>query len=190
MARKKNSLASAVGDAVSRLAETLPAPDDGDRPRPVSGPVAAALAAVAGSAVRNWARKRRPPLTRIIHGAAAGVGAAALIAAGKALVGRRTPPADFVDELFAGAGRGIVYTSVLDPVLPGPPAVRGALMGTAEYLAAPWGGVFATLRSLSPVDRIPVVGALLEAGDDEDDPYLAYLLYGVALGLLVGDPED
>jgi hypothetical protein len=73
-------------------------------------------------------------------------------------------------------------------VLPGPPAVRGALVGTAEYLAAPWGGLLGALSALSPVEKLPVVRALLDVGDREEDPYLAFLLYGIALGVLTGDP--
>jgi hypothetical protein len=98
-------------------------------------------------------------------------------------------PRVLVDQLLAGAGKGVIYTAVLDPVLPGPPVVRGAMVGSAEYLAAPWGGLLRKLSRLSPVERLPVVGALLDAGEAEEDPFLAHLLFGIALGLLGGDDD-
>ena len=76
-----------------------------------------------------------------------------------------------VDDLLSGAGKGIIYTAALDPLLPGPPALRGALVGTAEYRSAPWGGLLRQMSNLSPVEWIPIVGALLDAGDAEDNPF-------------------
>lgn len=149
-----------------------------------------ALTAAGASALKKWVGSRRPRAGRLLRGAAAGVGAAGLLAAFRALSGdRRSAPGELVDELLSGAGKGIIYTAVLDPLLPGPPALRGALLGTAEYLSAPWGGLLRRMSDLSPVERIPIVGALLDAGDAEDDPFVAYLIFGLALALLSGDDE-
>ncbi len=155
----------------------------------------AALTTAGASALKKWVGKRRPAATRILRGAAAGAGAAALVAALRVLVDRDREipaPGAIVDALLAGAGKGVIYTAVVDPVLPGPPVARGAMVGAAEYLSAPWGGLLRRLSTLSPVDRIPVVGALLDAGEAEDDPFVAYLLFGIALGLLSGEggPDD
>ncbi len=154
--------------------------------------LAAALGSAGGKALERAARSRRPTPLRLLRGAAAGAGAA-----GITFLVRRFlddgPELEFTDELLAGAGRGVVYSAVLEPFLPGPPAVKGALIGTLEYLTAPWGGTLSRLQGLSPAKKIPVIGILLEAGDAEDDPYLAFLLYGLALGILYGDrppPED
>lgn len=156
-----------------------------------------ALTAAGSTALRKWIRGRTPGSGRLLRGAAAGAAAAGILATFRFLMGAREDgareaapdPRALVDELLAGAGKGVIYTAVLDPLLPGPPAVRGALVGTAEYLAAPWGGILRRLSDLSPVQRLPVVGALLDAGEAEDDPFLAYLLFGIALGLLTGDDE-
>lgn len=150
-----------------------------------------ALTAAGAGAIRKWVGNHRPGPSRLVRGAAAGAAAAGLLALFRAVfAGRETPdPRALVDDLLAGAGKGVIYTAVLDPLLPGPPAFRGALVGTAEYLSAPWGGMLRKLSNLSPVERIPIVGALLDAGDAEDDPFVAYLIFGLALGLLSGDDE-
>ncbi len=153
---------------------------------PLSGVLAGAVGSVGTDLVRKAVGGRRPPMRRILRGAVAGAGAAVLLHGLRVFLDREDD-AELLDELLAGAGRGVIYAALLDPFLPGPPVVRGALAGTAEYVAAPWGGVFARLQSLSPARKIPLVSILLEAGDAEDDPYLSFLFYGVALGLLHGD---
>jgi hypothetical protein len=152
------------------------------------GALAAALAAAGGKAVERWVRRRRPSLGRLIRGAAAGAGAAGIVHLARHLL-HEGGEADLTDELLAGAGKGLAYAAVLEPFLPGPPALRGALVGTLEYLTVPWGGALSRLQNLSPARKLPIVGVLLEAGDAEDDPYLAFLLYGLALGLLYGEGE-
>jgi len=149
-----------------------------------------AITAAGSTALKRWVGNRRPRIGRLLRGAAAGAGAAGLLAAYRALTRQHQPASgELVDEILAGAGKGVIYTAILDPLLPGPSLLRGATLGTAEYLAAPWGGLLRRMSHLSPVERIPVVGALLDAGEAEDDPFLAYLLFGVALGLLSGDDE-
>ncbi|CAN5802905.1 hypothetical protein BH23GEM11_BH23GEM11_04790 [soil metagenome] len=149
-----------------------------------------ALTAAGSTALKRWVGNRRPRVGRLLRGAAAGAGAAGLLAAYRALTRQHQPASgELVDEIFSGAGKGVIYTAILDPLLPGPPLLRGAALGTAEYLAAPWGGLLRKISHLSPVERIPIVGALLDAGEAENDPFLAYLLFGVALGLLSGDDE-
>jgi len=147
-----------------------------------------ALTAAGGSAVARAARSRRPSMGRILRGAAAGAGAAGLVYLLRRLLAD-DPELEFTDEILAGAGRGVVYAAVLEPFLPGPAPVRGAALGLIEYLTAPWGGALARLQSLSPAAKLPIVGSLLEVGDAEDDPFVAYLAYGLALGILYGDAE-
>ncbi len=192
MSRFESSLRSTVEDTVRRFSRTRQ--DDGLLSPLLSGAASAAAGTAVASAVERWVRARRPTLRRLVRGAAAGAGAAGILAASRILLrGDRNAsdpvPVEVADELLAGAGRGILYAAVLDPVLPGPPLVRGALVGVADYLLAPWGGLFARLRTLSPVAKLPVVSVLLEMGDAEDDPFLAFLLFGIALGILTGDPE-
>ena len=90
--------------------------------------------------------------------------------------------------LLEGAGRGVLYAALLNPFLPGPPLLRGALAGSVDYLASPMGGLFSSLQHLSPIRRIPILSVLLETGDAEADPYLTFLLHGTILGLLYGSP--
>ena len=157
--------------------------DDDSVPFALNRAVATALTAAGATALRRWAGRRRPPASRLLRGALAGAGAAVVATGWRAL---RDEPIDLTDALLLGAGRGVVYTAILDPVLPGPPAVRGALAGTIEYMASPWGGAFGPLSSLTPAQKLPVVGALLEAGDEADDSFVSCVLYGLALGLLSG----
>lgn len=160
-----------------------------DLPSPVSGTLAGAGGAILLTALERWLGKRRPPFRRLLRGAVAGAGAAGIATAFRALVDR-DDEVDLVDELLAGAGKGVIYASLLEPFMPGPPVMRGSLAGSLDYLVSPAGGVFSHLQSLSPARKLPVVSVLLEAGDAEDDPYLAFLLYGAALGILYGDPDE
>jgi len=61
-----------------------------------------------------------------------------------------------------------------------------ALVGSAEHLAAPLGGVYATLAPVSPLRNVPFVSVLLDVRSSETTPYLAHLCDGVLLGLLCG----
>ena len=105
-------------------------------------------------------------------------------------MGAQGDPGDVAGELLAGAGRGLIYAALLEPWLPGPPLVRGALVGTADYLAAPIGGLFVRMQALSPIRRIPVISALLDVGGVRDEPFRLFLLEGVLLGLIYGDGLD
>ncbi len=105
-------------------------------------------------------------------------------------LGAEGDPGDLADELLAGAGRGLIYAALLDPCLPGPPPLRGALVGTADYLTAPLGGLFARMQEFSPVRRVPVISALLDVGSVRDDPFRFFLLEGVLLGLIYGNGPD
>lgn len=167
-----------------RVEDRLPAPG------PVGTVVASALTAAGAKALQGWARSRKPRLNRILRGAAAGAGAAGLVYAARRFVVADAREMDLTDEVLAGAGKGVIYAALVDPLLPGPPLVRGALMGTADYLLAPWGGLISRLQSLSPARKLPLVSTLLETGDAEDDPYVAFLLYGVALAVLHGDEAE
>lgn len=162
---------------------------------PLSSVVSGAVSALGASAAMRWSTGRRPALSRILRGAAAGAGAAGILYAARVFLERdRMEPPDsareVADELLAGAGRGVLYATLLDPYLPGPPLVRGAVAGTVDYLAVPFGGLFSKLQALSPVRSIPVLSILLETGDAEEDGYVTFLLHGMILGVLYGDTGD
>jgi hypothetical protein len=150
--------------------------------------------ALAATLFVRRARSRRPSSGGLLRGAAAGVGAATAVYLLHALLDRRDddtgkPPREFTDEILAGAGRGVLYAALLAPWIPGPPVLRGAIAGTADYLTAPIGGLFSRLQPLSPIRKVPVISILLETGDAEDDPYLTFLVNGALLGLLYGRPS-
>ena len=151
------------------------------------------------SLFRRYAKRIRPSPRRLMRGAIAGAGAAGAlliyrILAGteeerKARTGRESEEeasGEVIDGLLAGAGRGLVYASLLSPVLPGPPPLRGAIVGTLEYLTVPFGGLYARLQTLAPFGRIPLVSLLLDIGDAEDGPYAEFLIQGVVMGTIYG----
>lgn len=183
--RDRSALETVVDDAMARIGDVLP--DHSEVPFALNQAIAAGLTAAASHAIRKWAGRRRPSMGRLLRGALAGAGAAAITAGVRTVWGDRSDSAEFADALLLGAGKGLVYTALLDPVLPGPPALRGTVAGLTDYMAAPWGGLMSRLGPLTPADKLPVVGALLEAGDREEDPLVSYLIYGFALGLLAGD---
>lgn len=175
----------------------------GKRAGPVDSSTRAVLGVLAGGAtaamvsgIRKWTTGHRPSTARLARGALAGAGAAGVVLAGRLLVARvggedpSSGPRELGDELLAGAGRGLIYAALLDPILPGPAPLRGALVGTADYFAAPLGGLFSRLQTLSPVRRIPLLSILLETGDAEDDPFLDFLAYGILLGALLGEDHE
>jgi hypothetical protein len=158
---------------------------------------------IALSLFRRYARRIRPSPSRLIRGAIAGAGAAGAlliyrILAGSAEEGKSRAgkgsdgeAREVIDELLAGAGRGIVYASLLAPLLPAPPPLRGAIAGTVEYLTVPFGGLYSRLQALAPFGRMPLISLLLEIGDAEDDPYVEFLIQGVVMGAIYGrDPID
>lgn len=140
--------------------------------------------------VKAWFRGRRPRSSRILKGALAGAAAGGVLTLTRWVRGERPDLGSVLDAVLGGTARGVVYTAVVDPLLPGPPVVKGALVGSAEYLASPWGGVLKALVDVSPVAKLPLVRQLMDAGDSEEDPYVAYLLFGLALAILSGTDED
>lgn len=186
--RDRSALETVVDDAMARLGDALP--DHTEVPFALNQAIAAGLTAAASRGIHKWAGRRRPGIGRLLRGALAGAGAAAITAGVRTFWGDRSDSAEFADALLLGAGKGLVYTALLDPVLPGPPVLRGAIAGVADYMVVPWGGLMSRLGPLTPADKLPVVGALLEAGDRETDPLVSYVIYGLALGLLTGDGDE
>ena len=149
----------------------------------------------------RWLWKRRPGLGSLLRAATAGAGAAVAATMLARLVEGEDPtrpggaeadnldePGDLVAEGLAGAGRGLVYAGVLQPLLPGPPAFRGALYGVAEYVAGPWGGITLHLSAVAPQRRVPVLRQLLEPGRLRPGSAMECVTEGVLMGTLYGSP--
>jgi hypothetical protein len=75
---------------------------------------------------------------------------------------------------------------VIEPRVPGPSVLKGALFGSAEYAADAAGGLVRILGAHAPQRRLPFVGRMLEAIDPHDRVYLEHLAFGVALAILYG----
>lgn len=181
---------SPAGRQGSQKGEGSSAPPLGS---PIAGVVLSVGSTLLTTALARWVGKRAFPLGMLTRGALAGAGAAGAVLALRILLRREEEGGietleEVGDELLAGAGRGVLYAALLHPYLPGPPLLRGALAGSADYLASPVGGLFSSLQHLSPVRKLPILSALLETGDAEEDPYLTFLLHGTILGLLYGGP--
>lgn len=152
----------------------------------LAGAVAGGGALIA--AVLRSAPSRSPGPLSLVRAGAAGAGAAVARMAVRHLVGLEEPETETSDPLapvLAGAARGLVFASVVEPRIPGPPVLRGATYGALEFAARPWGGVEGLLDTLPVHRRVPFLAALLDARDD--DPSLAgHVLFGVVLASLYG----
>ena len=129
--------------------------------------------------------KRRPGRRGwLLRAAVAGAGAAAVLA----LYRRYYLDADVdpVRDLLAGAGRGILYGSVVEPHMIGTGLFKGVTYGALEYAASPWGGMDGLLGAASPHRTVPMLGALLGADALEAESITEELLFGTTLGVLYG----
>lgn len=152
--------------------------------------IAAGAGTLAGRLLGLWPAKRSPGVLGLVKGGAAGA-AAALVRelVSPLLEGEPELPAagrELGDTLLAGAARGLVYASLVEPRLPGPPLLRGTVYGTAEFAVSPWGGVTGLVGKRAPHRKLPLLSGLFEGYDPEDDSYIDHLTFAVALALLYG----
>lgn len=158
-----------------------------DRPFPLAGLAAAGSGTVALRLARRWADSRRPSLAALLGAAGAGAGAALARELAVAVLEReaRHVDDDLMDAVLAGAGEGMIFAALVEPWLPDSPWIQGAVLGTAGYLAAPWGGVGGVLEPLAPQRSVPILGKLLEGTrKDRERPWLEHLAHGLALAFL------
>ncbi len=132
----------------------------------------------------------QPGTLRIARAALAGAGAAFFLSLLRTPNGSSAEDGTVPDpalQLLIGAGRGILYGSLLEPRLPGSPVFRGATFGVMEYVASPMGGLDGILGAASPHRTMPVLSVLLATGDEVPDGSLTHhVAFGAALGLLYG----
>jgi hypothetical protein len=157
---------------------------------PTDDLVSAGLVLVAGKLLDAWRPRREAGLHALLHAAVAGAGAALLLDLVRPLLAGRPAVAPFDGEtgerLLAGVGQGLLYGAVVEPRLPGPPLLKGALFGSAEYAADPAGGLSRLVGGHAPLQRLPLVGHLLHGLEDHDRTYLEHLTFGIALAVLYG----
>jgi len=184
-----------------RLAPALPGPAAGDGPdedRELPSESDARLRAllVAGAGtlasriLKLWPGRRVPGVVSLTCAGISGVGAALLLELLRPLTDSEAPAAaldeELAEALLSGAGRGLLYGGVVEPRLPGPPILRGAVYGVTEYMVSPWGGLTRILGPASPHRRLPLVSDLVEPSEEGSRTFVDHLLFGVTLALLYG----
>jgi len=150
--------------------------------------MAAGVAVVVDRILAGWTGRRTPALSSLIRAGAAGATAAILVDLVRPLLnGQAGFPAldrETADRVLAGVGQGLVYGGVVEPRVPGPALLKGALYGSVEYATDPMGGLTGLLGAHTPQARLPFVGDVLEGLDDHDRAYLEHLVFGITLALL------
>jgi len=162
----------------------------GVRPPTVDDLISSGIVALAGRVLDGWRPARKAGFIRLLRAGAAGAGAALLLDLVRPLLsGKAELPVldrDTADRVLAGMGQGLLYGAVVEPRVPGPPLMKGALFASAEYATDPVGGLSHLLSAHTPQGRVPIVRHLFEELDPHDRAYLEHLVFGVALALLYG----
>jgi len=152
--------------------------------------VSAGIALAAGKLLDRWRPKREARASTLLRAGLAGAGAALLLDLLRPLLHRRRSvgglDAATGGRLLVGAGQGLLYGAVVEPRIPGPPLLKGALFGAAEYVADPAGGLSHMIGAHVPQARLPFVGSLLDGLDAHERTYLEHLTFGIALAVLYG----
>jgi hypothetical protein len=164
------------------------APSERDGRDALDTVIAAGSAALLSRILQLREPDRRTGVTDLLRAGAAGAGASLLHELVAPLLhGELRAPeldGDLGEALLAGAARGLVYASLVEPRLPGPALARGLVFGTAEYLASPWGGLTKLAGRSAPHRRIPLFSGLFEGSDEKEDRVLDHLAFAVALAAL------
>ena len=170
-----------AGDAEKPSASRPPLPATDDL-------MAAGVAMIVDRALGGWGKRKEPGFAGLIRAGAAGAAAALLVDLVRPLLHADAdlPVLDreTADRLLAGVGQGLVYGAIVEPRMPGPALVKGALFGSVEYAAEPLGGLTGLLGPHTPQGRLPVIGDVVASLDPLDRVYLEHLIFGIALALL------
>lgn len=185
----------------SRETSSLPARTHGNGAAPDgegSGTLDWIVGAVSGGAaaqvLRHWQPRSRPGPVLLARALAAGAAASLIQALVAVLLAEDDDEvfldgSAFLDRLFSGGVRGLLYAAVAEPRLPGPPILRGVLYGSVEYLLAPMGGVSRVLGRESPWGRVPVLRSILDRAEIDEDHVVEHLVFGAALALMAGETD-
>jgi hypothetical protein len=153
--------------------------------------ISAVSAAMVGRLLDAMPRKRRPGPIRLLHAAAAGAGAAIVRELLRPVTAGAPDDRPLADRArgaaLTGSARGLLYGALVEPRLPGPPFMRGALYGCVEHLVSPMGGLITLAGARAPHRSIPFVSALFEELEQADDETLVdHVLFGIGLAALYG----
>ena len=153
--------------------------------------IAAAATALIGGLIKSLPRMRRPGVLRLLRAGAAGAGAALLREVLRPLRAGAsgTPSMERARAAaLAGSARGLLYSALVEPRIPGPPVVRGAVYGWLEHLVSPWGGLTSLVGAGAPHRSVPFLADLLDDLEPGDDTLADHLLFGITLAALLRDP--
>ncbi|NJD18845.1 MAG: hypothetical protein FIA95_06130 [Gemmatimonadetes bacterium] len=152
--------------------------------------VASGAVALAAKALDAWRPRHRTGAKDLLKAGLSGAAAALALEAVRPLLQGRAefPQLDprTVERILVGAGQGLVYGAVVEPRLPGPALVKGAVYGSAEYAVDPMGGIARLLGSQAPLRRVPVLGALMDGLTPHDRSYVEHVAFGIAVALIYG----
>jgi len=153
--------------------------------------VGGGAAALTRQLLKAVPKRTDPTVMRVAKGAAAGAAATFARELGAPLLrGRLEAPAigdGLAEHLASGAARGALFAAVVDPRLPGPPAVRGAVYAAMEYLLAPNGGLGRMMGSAAPWRIIPGAESVVRKLESGEESVVDHLVFGLALAFLLGD---
>lgn len=150
--------------------------------------VGASIAIAVDQLLARWTGARTPSVAGLLRACAAGAAAAVLVDLVRPLLrgdeDARPLEDGVTDRLLSGVSQGLVYGGVVEPRLPGPALVKGAVYGSAEYASDPIGGLGSLLGSHTPQRRLPFVGELVDRTSPDERAYLEHLVFGIALAIL------
>ncbi len=177
-----------LAPAPKKVSKKAAKPDAADVPSAVDQLLTVGSGAVAHKLISALSGGQ-PGTLRLARAALAGAGAAFVLSLlrntnGSSEDGTAPDPAL---ELLIGAGRGILYGSMVEPRLPGSPVLRGATFGIIEYVASPMGGLDGILGAASPRRTMPVLSLLFATDEAPSGSLSQHVAFGAALGLLYGD---
>lgn len=156
--------------------------------------VAVGLTALAGRLIAAWKPRHDTGVFDVLRAGLTGAGAALLIELVRPLLeGDGDVPVideETFDHMLAGAAQGLVYGAVVEPRLPGPGVLRGAVFGAAEYAVMPMGGLAKVFGKATPQGRLPALGHVLNRGATRERAFLEHLAFGVVIGVLYGVRGD
>jgi hypothetical protein len=152
--------------------------------------IASGAAAAVAKVLDAWKPQRKSGFSRLVRAGAAGAAAALIVDVISPLLrgqARLNPiDKDTGDRMLAGLGQGLIYGAVIEPRMPGPTLVKGAVYGTAEYAVDPAGGLSQLLGAHAPQGRFPIVASFLEELNPGDRAYVEHVVFGIALAVLYG----
>jgi hypothetical protein len=175
-----------------------PAPERRSRSETAERPIwptaddllASGAVALAGKLLGAWRPAGKVTFTRLLRAGLAGAGAALLVDLARPLVrGRAEVPdmgSDTGARMLAGAGQGLLYGALVEPRVPGPALVKGAVFALADYMAHPAGGLSRLLGAHAPHARLPMVADLLDGLEPHEQEYVEHLAFGIVLAVLCG----